>query len=78
MAITTVTFSNDILPIVGKWKSQMMWRLDLTNYEHVKMNADIIYAQISTGGPMPPPPYPPLTADQINLFKQWMNDGCPE
>jgi hypothetical protein len=77
MATTPVTFNNDILPIVGKWRSQMIWRLDLTKYEDVKMNADIIYTEISSG-PMPPPPYPPLSNDQINLFKQWMNDGCPE
>ena len=77
MTATTVTFSNDILPMFFKWKSQMSWRLDLTSYEDVKMNASIIYDQISTG-PMPPPPYPPLSSDQINTFKQWMNDGFPE
>lgn len=73
----TVTFNNDILPIFFKWKSQMAWRLDLTNYEDVKMNAEIIYGMISTQS-MPPPPYPPLRTDQIALFKQWMDAGCPE
>lgn len=77
MAAPTVSFNNDILPIFFKWKSQMIWRLDLTNYEDVKMNASIILDQISNG-PMPPPPFPPLSTDQINLFKQWMDEGYPQ
>jgi len=71
----TVSFANDILPIVVKWRSEMIWRLDLGEYEDVKMNAQIIYNQIANG-PMPPPPYPPLTSDQIALFQQWITDGC--
>ncbi len=72
-----VTFNNDILPLFFKWKSQMAWRLDLTNYEAVKINAGIIYGQISQGL-MPPPNIATLTQAQIALFKQWMDDGCPE
>lgn len=70
-----VSFNEDILPIFYKWKAQMAWRLDLSKYEDVKMNAPVIYNQIANG-PMPPPPYPPLSQDQINLFKQWMDEGC--
>jgi hypothetical protein len=69
-----VSFSNDIMPIFGQFKGQMMWRLDLTNYDHVKANAQIIYAQIN-GQNMPPPPLPPLTLEQIQLFQQWMLEG---
>ena len=69
-----VSFSNDIMPIFGQFKGQMMWRLDLTNYDHVKANAQIIYAQIN-GQTMPPPPLPPLTLEQIQLFQQWMLEG---
>ncbi len=72
-----VTFNDDILPIIFKWKAQMIWRLDLSKYEDVKANADIIYGQISTNQ-MPPPPFPPLTTGQIQLFQQWIADGCPE
>jgi hypothetical protein len=40
-------------------------------------NAQHIYERISTpGNPMPPPPFPMLTAAQIQRFHDWMNDGC--
>ena len=60
-----------------KWRAQMIWRLDLTKYEDVKKNAGVINDQLQSGG-MPPPPYPPLSADQAALFQQWIKDGCPE
>ena len=69
-----VSFSNDIQPLFNQFKGQMMWRLDLTNYDHVKTNAQIIYGQIN-GGNMPPPPFDPLTLEQIQLFQQWMSEG---
>lgn len=72
-----VSFKNDINPLFNQFKGQMMWRFDLTNYDHVKNNAQTIYARISDpGGPMPPPPYDPLTLEQIQLFQQWIDDGC--
>lgn len=71
-----VSFNNDIMPLFNQFKGQMMWRLDLTNYDQVKANAAIIYGQISTQS-MPPPPFDPLTLEQIQLFQQWMNDGFP-
>ena len=51
-------------------------KIGRVRYEDVKMNAEIIYGMISTQS-MPPPPFPPYTADQIDLFKQWMDAGCP-
>lgn len=72
-----VTFNNDILPIFFNYKSNMSWRLDLTKYEDVKINAQKIYELIRTKQ-MPPPNFPPLTQDQITTFKQWMTDGCHE
>jgi hypothetical protein len=70
-----VSFSTDIMPLFNQFKGQMMWRFDLTNYEHVKSNASIIYGRINGGG-MPPPPLDPLTLEQIQLFQQWMIEGC--
>ena len=70
-----VSFSNDIMPIFYQFKGQMMWRFNLTNYEHVKANAATILGRIDGGG-MPPPPFDPLTLEQIQLFEQWINDGC--
>lgn len=65
------SFEKDILPIFRQFRGSMMWRFDLTNYEHVKANADLIYGQISSQI-MPPSPFPALTADQIATFKRWM------
>ena len=75
--VPAVTFSNDILPLFGRWKSYMIWRLDLTRYEDVKMNAEVIYDQIQSGN-MPPPNIATLSAAEIALFKAWMDAGYPE
>jgi hypothetical protein len=72
-----LTFENDIAPIFSQWVDRMMWRLDLSKYEDVKANAEIIYDQISQGG-MPPPPYPGLAPADIATFKTWMEAGCPQ
>lgn len=71
-----VSFHSDIMPLFNQFKGQMMWRFDLTNYEHVKANANVIYSRINGGG-MPPPPFDPLSFEQIQLFQQWINDGFP-
>jgi len=74
-----VSFSNDIQPLFNQFRGQMMWRFDLTNYEHVKANANTINNRLAHAdiyGPMPPPPFDPLTSDQIQLFEQWIKDGC--
>jgi len=74
-----VSFKRDIKPLFNQFTGQMMWRLDLTNYEHVKANARIIYDRIADPkflGPMPPPPFDPLTTEQIQRFRQWMDEGC--
>lgn len=73
----SVTFNPDIKNIFRNFKSNMSWRLDLTKYEDVKINADKIYNLIETKQ-MPPPSYNPLSDDEIKMFKQWMDDGYPE
>jgi len=70
----TVSFQADIAPIFAQYRGSMLWRLDLTNYEDVKANADLLYSQIDGGG-MPPSPYNPIPPDQIQLFKTWMAQG---
>jgi trans-aconitate methyltransferase len=74
MADTTVTFSNDILPMFAKWQSRMICRLDLCDYNDVVANADAILDQMQGGG-MPPPPYDPLTQEQYQIFLQWTQTG---
>ncbi len=75
--MTTVSFAKDIAPLFAQFRASMTWRLDLTKYEDVKLNASMVYSQISTQQ-MPPAPYPPLTAPQIAMFKAWMDSDYPE
>lgn len=73
-----VSFANDIMPLFNQFKGQMMWRFDLTNYDQMKANASTILNRINgSNGFMPPPPFDPLTLEQIQLFEQWINDGFP-
>jgi hypothetical protein len=71
-----VSFANDIAPMFKPFNVNMAWRFGLTTYDDVKANAELIYSRMTNiGSPMPPPPYPPFTAEQIALFNQWMLDG---
>ena len=71
-----VSFSNDIAPMFKPFDVNMAWRFGLTSYDDVKANAHLLYARMtSLSSPMPPPPYPPFTSEQIALFNQWMLDG---
>lgn len=76
-----VTFNNDIMPLFKQFQAQMMWRFDLTDYETVKANAQLILNRISNAddsGYMPPPPFDPLTQDQIDMFREWISEGYPQ
>lgn len=74
--MATVSFANDIQPIFTQFRGQMLWRLDLTSYDQVKANAQLIYNRItSTTDPMPAAPFDPLTKEQIDTFNAWMNGG---
>jgi hypothetical protein len=74
-----VSFEKDIAPVFRQYRGSMMWRFDLTDYDDVKVNASAIWGQISTKpAGMPPPPFAPLTAEQIATFKKWMDTGYPE
>ena len=66
----------DIAGIFAPFTSQMMWRMNLGSYDDVAANAQIILLRI--GMDMPPPPFPPLTAAQLQTFTTWVNNGCPE
>jgi hypothetical protein len=72
--MATVSFQKDIVPMFYEFRGPMLWRLDLTKYEDVKANAAMIYSQMSQQN-MPPPPFPPFTANQTSLFQQWMTEG---
>jgi hypothetical protein len=81
MAETPVSFAADIAGQLYKFRGQMMWRLDLANYDDVKANAAIILSLIEPSPPfppqMPPPPFPPFPPDFIAAFTSWTQQGCP-
>lgn len=69
-----VSFARDIRPLFEPYRAPMRWRLDMTSYDEVRTNAELIYGQIA-GKSMPPGPFAPLTDAQIAEFKRWMDDG---
>ena len=71
-----VSFERDIAPLFAQFRASMLWRLDLTRYEDMKLNAPMVLSQIKSES-MPPPPYPPMNLKQIALFKSWMEQGFP-
>ena len=79
--MTKVSFDADIKPLFAQFVGEMRWRMDLTRYEDVRTNAQMIYTYIRAADPnprMPPPPFDPLSLDQIAMFKAWMDGGfCP-
>lgn len=78
--MTKVSFESDIKPLFAQFVGEMRWRLDLTRYEDVRANAQMIYTYIRSADPdgrMPPPPFDPLTIDQVAQFKTWMDEGFP-
>jgi hypothetical protein len=73
------SFALDIAPILAPYRDNMVWRFDLADYEAVKANAQLIYANISPtdGSQMPPPPLPPLRPADVAAFKSWIDGKCP-
>jgi hypothetical protein len=72
------SFAADIAPMLAPYRDNMLWRLDLTDYEAVKANATAIRDHIDpSGGDMPPPPLPPLDPGDIGVFQAWITEGCP-
>jgi len=71
-----VSFASDIRPLFQQFQGPMMWRFDLTSYEAVRANATLIWDQIASKS-MPPPPFQPLSDEQIATFKAWMASGFP-
>jgi hypothetical protein len=78
MADAKLSFAADVRPVLFAYRDQMAWRLDLSNYEDVKANADIILPMIaSTPAQMPPSPFPAFPQEFIAKFKAWTAQGCP-
>lgn len=74
---SVVSFERDIVPLFKLYRAGMLWQMDLVKYDDVKNYARPILARIRNGN-MPPPPYPPLTPDEVARFEAWMQQGFPE
>ena len=78
--MATVSFANDIAPIFKPYRANMLWRFDLTDYDQVVANAAVIQAFITADASsrMPPANYGnALTPQQLQMFKDWMDEGYP-
>lgn len=75
--MATVSFANDIAPTLFKFRGEMAWRLDLTSYDDVVANADILLGCMNgaSGNIMPPPPFEPFPQSFIDAFSDWMKNG---
>lgn len=76
----TTSFAQRIAPMLAPYRENMLWRLDLADYEAVKASATAIWQHIDPASEMydmPPPPLPPLEAADVAAFKAWIEEGCP-
>jgi hypothetical protein len=78
---TNVTWTNNIQQMftdtdIAHMKSK---GIDLSSYNSVKINAVPIYTQVSSGS-MPPPGSNenPWSAEWVNTFGCWIQQGCPQ
>ena len=80
---SVTSYARDIYPLFTDLDvDKMKWKFDLRSYEAVKARAARIQDRIQgIGGPVMPPPPPrgegPWPQARIDLFKQWVRDGCP-
>jgi hypothetical protein len=71
----TISFANDIRPLFRDSPdvdSMKKYGLDLSSYEAVRAKAAAIYATLEDGGMPCDGPWP---KKQVELFKQWMDEG---
>jgi hypothetical protein len=81
---TKVTWTSNIQQLftqedVDHMKQVTGGQLDLSNYNSVKIWASKIYSYVA-GHEMPPPGSgeQPWTADMVNTFGCWIQQGCPQ
>jgi hypothetical protein len=75
-----VSFATQIRPLFTQTDiDHMSFFCDLSSYDDVKTNAqDIVGRLQAIGGPLMPPKSSggPWPTKNIDLFKQWIADGC--
>jgi hypothetical protein len=78
----SVSFKTDILPLFTQTDiahmAELSVRLDDYSYMSQSDNASDVYGQVSSHS-MPPAGSgeQPWTDQQVELFKTWIDDGCP-
>lgn len=77
VSFVEVSFERDIAPMFKLYRAAMLWRFDMTRHEDVKAHARPILARIRSGN-MPPPPYTPLTEQEVARFAAWIEQGFPD
>ncbi len=69
-----VSFESDIKPLFRyKDINAMRNRFDLSSYDDVKANADLIFSRIDDGTM---PCDSPWEEDKVSLFTSWIEGGC--
>jgi hypothetical protein len=80
--VPTTSFARDVRPLFRPIDVEHMndqVGMDLTNFDVVRSSAASISQRLKGlgGRRMPPPPDPPLTPAQIELFDAWITEGFP-
>ena len=69
-------FRTDIRPLFrDRDISSMAFAFDLSSYDDVRAHADGILGKLSDGTMPCDGAWP---ADRVELFRTWVDDGCPE
>jgi hypothetical protein len=69
------SFASDIRPLFRDTdRDEMSFAFDLGDYEDVKANAEGIYERLADGSMPCDEPWPD---DRIELFRRWIDEGCP-
>jgi hypothetical protein len=68
-----VAFARDIRALFSdRDVSSMSWRFDLSSYDDVRANAELIYKRLAEGTM---PCYGPWPADNVERFRTWIDNG---
>jgi hypothetical protein len=71
----TVGYERDIRPLFReKDVTSMSKAFDLSSYHDVRANADAILARVADGSMPCDGPWP---QERFELFRSWVNAGCP-
>ncbi len=74
-----VSFARDIRPLFTAEDVEHMRdfdrELDLSSYESTRAHAELIYERLADETMPPDEPWP---AADVERFRQWIDEGCPE